>query len=51
PEGLSGASVYYLPIYSDRDKRPTAVLWMMDSGMDNCTSFTGWGCIEADQVQ
>ncbi|KAF4649261.1 purple acid phosphatase, partial [Perkinsus chesapeaki] len=54
PPGIDGGSVYYLPIYASstasRD-RPTAVLWMIDTGDRNCYGVPGYDCAGYDQVQ
>ncbi|KAF4652889.1 purple acid phosphatase [Perkinsus olseni] len=53
PPGVSGGSVYYVPVYenSTAKGRPTGVLWMLDSGKENCMGLKGWGCATQDQIE
>ncbi|KAF4684767.1 purple acid phosphatase [Perkinsus olseni] len=53
PPGVSGGSVYYVPVYenSTAKGRPTGVLWMLDSGKLLCMGLTGWGCVTEDQIE
>eukprot|EP00026_Physarum_polycephalum_P007086 Phypoly_transcript_07140.p1 GENE.Phypoly_transcript_07140~~Phypoly_transcript_07140.p1 ORF type:complete len:451 (+),score=36.16 Phypoly_transcript_07140:269-1621(+) len=54
PQDISGATNYYLPIYSyDPQNRSTnigQILWVFDSGSNGCMGVDGWGCIMYDQV-
>ncbi|KAF4649223.1 purple acid phosphatase, partial [Perkinsus olseni] len=53
PPGVSGGSVYYVPVYenSTAEGRPTGVLWMLDSEVDYCMGLKGWGCVTEDQIE
>ncbi|KAF4720286.1 purple acid phosphatase [Perkinsus olseni] len=53
PPGVSGGSVYYVPVYenSTAQGKPTGVLWMLDSGKLSCMGLTGWGCATEDQIE
>ncbi|KAF4653612.1 purple acid phosphatase [Perkinsus chesapeaki] len=54
PSGSTGGSVYYVPIYRNSSvvdgAAPQALLWMLDSGVENCMGLKGWGCAEEDQI-
>ena len=56
-EGLSGDSVYYLPVYSSRvgkdgNRKVSAILWFFDSGSEGCMGVKDvYGCVEPDQVE
>lgn len=54
PDDVSGATNYYLPIYSYDPQNKTndigQILWVFDSGSNDCVGVKGWGCIMYDQI-
>jgi predicted MPP superfamily phosphohydrolase len=50
---VTGATNYYLPIYSSKSKEDiAALLWMFDTNDEHCKELTNsWGCVELDQVE
>eukprot|EP00443_Scrippsiella_acuminata_P110194 CAMPEP_0115720458 /NCGR_PEP_ID=MMETSP0272-20121206/78552_1 /TAXON_ID=71861 /ORGANISM="Scrippsiella trochoidea, Strain CCMP3099" /LENGTH=254 /DNA_ID=CAMNT_0003163209 /DNA_START=14 /DNA_END=775 /DNA_ORIENTATION=- len=49
PTAIHGASNYVVPIL-DRDGKPAAYIWLMDSSDTDCLGQEGWGCVYPDQV-
>lgn len=42
PEGLTGASNYYVDVYSADGKEVAARVWILDSGNMVCEGLSGW---------
>jgi hypothetical protein len=51
PESIAGSTNYFLPIYSNEsDSEITANLWIFDTGRHDCEGYTGWGCMQQNQI-
>jgi predicted MPP superfamily phosphohydrolase len=50
---ITGATNYYLPIYSSQNETDVStLLWMFDTNDETCEGMTdSWGCFEVDQVE
>ena len=49
--GITGASNYYIPLYSENGD-PITILWMFDTNDEGCLGMSdSWGCFEDDQIK
>jgi predicted MPP superfamily phosphohydrolase len=49
---VTGASNYWIPIYSSNNSDIVAIMWMVDSNDMGCADrLDSWGCLERDEVQ
>jgi len=53
PSGIQGASNYYLPVLESDAQSNTAaaVLYLFDSGHEDCLGVKGWDCVYPDQIE
>lgn len=51
PESIHGATNYYLPIYVNSTSSEIGhVVWLFDSGRQECMGVKGYGCVERTQI-
>jgi predicted MPP superfamily phosphohydrolase len=49
---ITGATNYWLPIYSSQSEEVAGIMWLFDTNDEICDGMTdSWGCFEVDQVE
>ena len=51
PENISGSTNFVLSIYGNDTNEIATNLWIFDTGREFCNGYSGWGCMEHNQIE